>query len=680
MTAIPQLTIETRRPEPAVWVSRLLILESVEPWKEIRDIPLHRGLNIVWSVDLERDDETAPVMTGHGVGKTTFCRLLRYCLGEATFGHKSLVQRIRTQLPSAVVGAVVHVGGVAWAVVRPLGRTHGSFAQQGTTIEQMLSEKPSPRSFQEFKDALTGMALNNGLSDRTLSGNRPILWDHVLAWCARDQEARYQNLWEWRSPRSDSETPAFTRPRQDAMFLVRAALGLVGDDEVSIQRRLLTIDERLKELVEQIKDRQREPEFQIHRLRRELVSAFEIAEAEQAPITQTDLFSLPALVSRRQADLSAEETRLTDQLAEINRRLLAVQVSIQDAEQISGEWQAATDTTEAGSETFASSAQQRRDDRKRLDEIAGGFCKYGGVTFGECSYVKDRALQLDSLIQVETQQAAGQVSHRDQISAEMRDAAGRAAERVKQLNSERDSLLLTKGQVERLRGGLEQKSKALGRALASLVEWDTFMSGESGDPTLKGLNYESESLNTEQETKKQELTVALVGQSQRLGALQRVFSGCVSEVLSSEFIGAARFREGEVECSITHGSVLAGEAVETLAVLLTDLTCLLLGAELNCRHPGIHIHDSPREADLGLRIYRRFLNCVGKLHEALGGNEAAPFQYVLTTTTAPPLSLQSDKYVVLRLSNERDDQLVLRRSLGAPIEPPQQSLFETTGG
>ena len=139
--------ITVQRAEPAVWISRLLILESVDPWKPIRNIPLHRGLNIVWSVDVDRNDDSAPVMTGHGVGKTTFCRLLRYCLGEASFGRNALVKRIRAQLPDAIVAAEIHVAGETWAVARPLGRLHNSYAKLGVTIEQLFEDRPSPRLF-----------------------------------------------------------------------------------------------------------------------------------------------------------------------------------------------------------------------------------------------------------------------------------------------------------------------------------------------------------------------------------------------------------------------------------------------------------------------------------------------------------------------------------------------------
>lgn len=153
--------------------------------------------------------------------------------------------------------------------------------------------------------------------------------------------------------------------------------------------------------------------------------------------------------------------------------------------------------------------------------------------------------------------------------------------------------------AEQQRVGLANKSEQLPLRLSSLTKWYAYFTDNSSDPALDELIRERTSLLSEQETKKDNLAQSLTEQGQRLGALQRVFGSLVSRVLSPEFLGTARIHDGEIECNITHGSVLAGEAVETLAVLLTDLTCLLLGTEQNCRHPGLHIHDSPREADLG---------------------------------------------------------------------------------
>ena len=78
----------TMRSEPRVWIQRLIIIDKRgEEAHFIRDVPLKRGLNIVWAKEPEEDDSAEPI-TGHSAGKTSFCRLLRYCLGESTYATK----------------------------------------------------------------------------------------------------------------------------------------------------------------------------------------------------------------------------------------------------------------------------------------------------------------------------------------------------------------------------------------------------------------------------------------------------------------------------------------------------------------------------------------------------------------------------------------------------------------
>src|ERR1700688_3308908 len=87
------ITPEAGRNEPRLWVRRLVIWR--EPGTIIRSIEL-KPLNIVWSPD-PGSSETAPI--GHGGGKTMFCRLLRYCLGEDGFAPESQRHRIGDKLP-----------------------------------------------------------------------------------------------------------------------------------------------------------------------------------------------------------------------------------------------------------------------------------------------------------------------------------------------------------------------------------------------------------------------------------------------------------------------------------------------------------------------------------------------------------------------------------------------------
>jgi hypothetical protein len=69
--------------------------------------------------------------------------------------------------------------------------------------------------------------------------------------------------------------------------------------------------------------------------------------------------------------------------------------------------------------------------------------------------------------------------------------------------------------------------------------------------------------------------------------------------------------------------------------------------------PAFLIHDSPREADLDGQLYAGLFKLVHQWEEAAG---TPCFQYIITTTTAPPPELQGDSYVRLRMSSTPAEQ------------------------
>lgn len=93
------------RTEPRLWVRRFVIWS--EPGVILREIHLHPGLNIIWAPD-PADQAAGPdadLTVGDGSGKTLFCRLLRYCLGEDRFAPGEQRERIAQAFPEGRVGA-----------------------------------------------------------------------------------------------------------------------------------------------------------------------------------------------------------------------------------------------------------------------------------------------------------------------------------------------------------------------------------------------------------------------------------------------------------------------------------------------------------------------------------------------------------------------------------------------
>ncbi len=218
-----ELNLEPVRSQPDVWVSRIMILERIIPSPVvIRDIPLSRGLNIIWAEESEDDNPTAAI-TGHSAGKTIFCRLLRYVLGERTFGAKAVMELIRKTFPDGYIAAELHVCSRKWAVRRPFGSGRMSFIKEDASIEELFEQRGASVTQESYPQEIGLESLLDELeTGGIVQTGETIQWAHILAWCTRDQEARFQNIYDWRSPRSEAETPSFRFP--SALFISRPAL------------------------------------------------------------------------------------------------------------------------------------------------------------------------------------------------------------------------------------------------------------------------------------------------------------------------------------------------------------------------------------------------------------------------------------------------------------------------
>ena len=75
--------------------------------------------------------------------------------------------------------------------------------------------------------------------------------------------------------------------------------------------------------------------------------------------------------------------------------------------------------------------------------------------------------------------------------------------------------------------------------------------------------------------------------------------------------------------------------------------------------PAFLIHDSPREADLGLSIYHQIFHFMQELENV---GEQPLFQYIVTTTTQPPDELQKKPWLRETLGGTAEARL-LRRDL-----------------
>lgn len=62
-------------------------------------------------------------------------------------------------------------------------------------------------------------------------------------------------------------------------------------------------------------------------------------------------------------------------------------------------------------------------------------------------------------------------------------------------------------------------------------------------------------------------------------------------------------------------------------------------------------------------LYRNFLMMTAEADEQLASDGNVPFQYIVTTTSAPPVELRGARHVVLELLPGSEEHLLFKRSL-----------------
>lgn len=107
----------------------------------------------------------------------------------------------------------------------------------------------------------------------------------------------------------------------------------------------------------------------------------------------------------------------------------------------------------------------------------------------------------------------------------------------------------------------------------------------------------------------------------------------VRHLVPGEVSGSAVLDGKGLHLHLKMGGDRSTAAIESLKVVIFDLAMLTFAIEGRTRFPSFLVHDSPREADLDLLVYHRLFEFIQTLEQY---GPAPQFQYVVTTTTAPP--------------------------------------------
>ncbi|MHB9072059.1 MAG: hypothetical protein ACYC6G_00900 [Desulfobaccales bacterium] len=675
-----ELNLKPVRSEPDVWLSRIVILERITPYPIIiRDIPLSRGLNIIWAVESE-DTNPAVTITGHSAGKTIFCRLLRYALGERTFGTKAAMELIRIAFPDGYIAAELHVRSRKWAIRRPFGSGRMSYIKKDSSIEELLEQRGESVT-QELYSRKIG--IDNVLDKLETGGivqtGEPIKWAHILAWCTRDQEARFQSIHDWRSPRSESETPSFRFPKADPLFVMRVMLGLFLPDELKDEERLAELLRDKDCLTKEMEEKRREPQFRVNLYEQQLRQSLKLifpdeSDIELRPFHSNELFpeDLHQLTEKARKSIEASLQNSEQELRNLQAQIDELGAELKRQEKMLSEWETNFSVNNAAKREI--DVDPTEHDEKNIDML----CPYGYIIIRECNHFKNRQ-HIPHISEFQDSQALKQAkAEREEERRKIDMEKNNLRNKILLIHNDRQKVLEGRNALMTRIRKQHDLMRDIERSHYELRVWLQRRDGALDYEELDLVRRKLDSAETEIANIKMELSGLLQQHDENRSMLAAIFSGAVGSVLPSDrYKGIVSLENRELAFRITQGPTMSGEAVETLSVLLADVAVLVYYTVSDKVHlPGFLLHDSPREADLDIGIYRSFLRFAASLQEHFGGAEKCPFQYFITTTTAPPEELRTAKYVKLQLNASDTGGLLLRRNIAAQTEiSPERKLF-----
>ena len=632
---------DANQKHPPLWIEEIRVYRSLSPDAEQCKYQLRPGMNILWADPGKGNAELyASGISGHAAGKTTFCRLLRYLLGEPEVGTKRFREHIAGWEPNAMLVGKVWLNGSSWIICRPLAVNDTEFVVKADNIESAFDARVERMEYDHFFQALENQGCSELLGRTLPSGDRKINWRRLLPWISRDQECRLSKLTVWRDPSTESHTPETTLA--DACYIIRCALKLVSEDEDRLhhEHRKITEDRKqheidvpflqyqakqgLMRLKDYVNDHAMEDDLLITACRKKL-------DADLAQLVETDEIKL------QRARLQAAEEKLAEsyeQRAVLSEKLrehkALLAVDKKSLETLRGDYKQEKAKQEMNDEDPAPAG--RCNVPLRIAQREG--CTLARGLRPDFDTHKN-LMTLDEKLKAYQEQVQLMEADVADLEAQLTAAVSHINVMMSNRQKESDALYTLRSNLERRRDDVKRQQKELESVVSDRRE------SIAKEAKLEGLKKrERESLTKLNELRrKAETQKTLIN-----GLFEDITRAVLGKEVSARFTDYSDRIDLDVQCRGDRES----SATSTVQILAYDLAALLLGAEGEAIHPGLLIHDSPREADMAPDVYQRFFLYLKEIEKAYG-DEEPNYQYIVTTTEPPPEGVLQKPWLIDRL-------------------------------
>ena len=625
------------RKEPRMWIRRLALFKDTQT--PIRDISLRPGLNIIWTPDMSSSGQAS---LAHGSGKTTFCRLLRACLGETDFASEAQRTRIMVRLPDGFMASEVIINGVCWVAVRFFGIGTGNFVVQADRIEDAIARGRQDGD-QDSLDQIISQAFFTDLFGKSPQevGDKHI-WDVLRAWLSRDQECRLADILAWRSSKTQTRSRAQVLGETAKLTMVRLALRALDAEEQQATARE-------RELTNAVEEERKYKTYSEQR-RTEKLGVLRKALGVGDGINLDDAIDQKGLVSLAEAALAEamrgdlpkppDVSALFDQLANLNK---------QRADHIDR------------LQKLKNDAERKRDEAVRLRseaDLGEIDISQGRVRVCPICWVQvDEALAKGcgiSLERCDLSALKAKIAEKKNQAATLDQQAVTAETEIKQFEAQIAQINQQLSSLEEKAKNADRTNQAAQQAASNIQDKvyrarrlldDARALRESDDTVIpaSNTNAELEAVRSQMEQGRKRAQIAIQ-------TLEERYQGIMSAWLPEGVDGVIKLdgKGLKVDAQFSGRGEVSTAALDSLKIVAFDLAALHLAIEEKSAPPAFLIHDSPREADLDGTLYARLFELVHRWENDI---TTPCFQYIVTTTTAPPVELQNDTYVKLKMSS-----------------------------
>lgn len=622
-----------RSTSPRLWIQRIALFSSFSPAANFQEVLFTRGLNLIVGLDSpnpEREDDFG----GHSVGKTTLCRLIRYCLGEPTFSTAQDQKLIKENFPQGWVGCELYLDGELWSVLLPFDRGERISVPRAAldeSLEELFTQERADNQYARYQQALESLLpVDASRADTHFS------WRHLLAWLTRDQKCIQDNFWDWRTPESESGSPQHRSRKKEGDHLVRSVLGLLAGEENRLREDLAELQERLSKAEAAAQEAAALPELHKNIALRQLdkyCTALGIKAGEMLPEAAFTLH------------LASNE----ESIKELEQGYNSLRAELAEMQQAQKYWkkfreqQQSLLTPQKGYLEGLRPPQKEDPNLTQIKDAADEEC-LAAILHKDCTLIqgiwkaleqKQRGIDLSSVMsEREYQRVTAIISA---IETKIKKAEESEADARKKAADLEDT---------KIPAVYNKLMAAYRRQDAQKSHWETLKEAwdvlyfDAPNTTYQQAAHLVSQFKEEQGNKEAALSIARRENAEKAKMIATRFDSLIKEVINAKCRGMFSAGDELAFSVVGNKGEISGDALKVVRTVLGDFASMLHGIEGHAAHPGFLVHDSPRQADMSLVWYQRILAQAAEISETIGGEDNAPFQYIVTTTTAPPENLR----------------------------------------